>query len=104
MGSQSHTKIAAGEASGGERARAKARATREPAGGGSHAGATDREEEIVVVVRRGAELQRIVPEAKPEAGRAGTGTIPLTFHLFFVHFSKIFRLLEEGGLKFFSIS
>jgi hypothetical protein len=50
----------------------------EPTGGGSHAGATNREEETIVVVICEAKLRRIVPEAEPETARAGTCAILLT--------------------------
>jgi hypothetical protein len=70
--------LRAGEASGGERARAAARAARPPAGGGCRAGAAGREAEVVAGVGRGAELRRVVAEAEPEAARAGTSTVLLT--------------------------
>jgi hypothetical protein len=34
---------------------------------GSHGLAQVKEEEAIIVIRRGAELRRIVPEAKPKA-------------------------------------
>jgi hypothetical protein len=70
--------LRAGEAPGGERARAAARAARSPAGGGCRAGAAGREAEAVAGVGRGAELRRVVAEAEPEAARAGAGAVLLT--------------------------
>jgi hypothetical protein len=50
----------------------------EPTGGGSHAGAANREEETIIVVICEAKLRWIVPKAEPEAARVGTGAILLT--------------------------